>query len=206
MGDQSPLEDDEIDNEEEFDVECVLAERLGDDGQPRYLIKWMGYDEPEDNTWEPEDNIFGDSILSQWSDVKLRQLRGLEVPFDVQRWRRLVDTAQEEKERQSRAQKHHHSDRRRSSQQPVSSDSESDEAQEVQEPLDNGRSIGLSASSAQAPGFRRAATIFRAGVTAQASPSSEANRIAALPSSSSYAGTARPELARSAVSLKAYHI
>ncbi|UKK01678.2 hypothetical protein MACK_001031 [Theileria orientalis] len=46
---QSEPEDDEFEVEDILDFKYVK-------GKPRYLIKWKGYP-PEDNTWEPEENM-----------------------------------------------------------------------------------------------------------------------------------------------------
>ena len=46
-------------NEDEFIVEKILDKRNAKKGKVEYLIKWKNYDNPEDNTWEPVDNIDG---------------------------------------------------------------------------------------------------------------------------------------------------
>lgn len=42
--------------ENEYIPEKILAERIVD-GKNELLVKWEGYDDPEDNTWEPKENL-----------------------------------------------------------------------------------------------------------------------------------------------------
>ena len=50
-------EDDDETEEDEFVVENILEKRIAKKGKEEYLIKWKNFDLPEDNTWEPVDNI-----------------------------------------------------------------------------------------------------------------------------------------------------
>lgn len=43
--------------DEEYIIDRILDKKMGDDGTELYLIKWLGYDDDGDNTWEPLDNI-----------------------------------------------------------------------------------------------------------------------------------------------------
>lgn len=43
-------------SDEEYEVEKVLDKRTKK-GQVEYLVKWKNYDDPDDNTWEPADNL-----------------------------------------------------------------------------------------------------------------------------------------------------
>lgn len=60
--------------EETFVVENILDKRCKY-GRVEYLIKWQGYDNPEDNTWEPKDNCVSISwfygIFSLFSNLFL---------------------------------------------------------------------------------------------------------------------------------------
>ena len=44
-------------SDEEYEVEKVLDKRQKKGGQVEYLVKWKNYDDPDDNTWEPADNL-----------------------------------------------------------------------------------------------------------------------------------------------------
>jgi len=44
-------------SDEEYEVEKVLEKRMKKGGQVEYLVKWKNYDDPDDNTWEPADNL-----------------------------------------------------------------------------------------------------------------------------------------------------
>ena len=59
---------DVINNEEEFEVEAILAHK-GTGNRTRYLVKWVGYPTSE-NTWEPAANLSnaGD-ILTAYKDL-----------------------------------------------------------------------------------------------------------------------------------------
>lgn len=56
----------------EFNVETILDMR-STAGGPEYLIKWEGYDKPEDNTWEPEAHVTGcTELLRNFHAERLR--------------------------------------------------------------------------------------------------------------------------------------
>jgi hypothetical protein len=42
----------------QFVVEAILDKRIVG-GKAEYLIKWQGYNDPDDNTWEPIENCVG---------------------------------------------------------------------------------------------------------------------------------------------------
>ena len=44
-------------SDEEYEVEKVLDKRVKKGNQVEYLVKWKNYDDPDDNTWEPADNL-----------------------------------------------------------------------------------------------------------------------------------------------------
>jgi hypothetical protein len=48
-----------------FHMEAVVGERIGDGGEPQYLVKWAGYDAGTRSTWEPEDHILA-NLIADW--------------------------------------------------------------------------------------------------------------------------------------------
>lgn len=50
-------EDDESGDEDEFQVEKILDHKTHK-GSILYRIKWLGYDDEADETWEPEENLY----------------------------------------------------------------------------------------------------------------------------------------------------
>ncbi|EMC99752.1 hypothetical protein BAUCODRAFT_145133 [Baudoinia panamericana UAMH 10762] len=51
-------EEDEA-GEEEYRVEKIVAHGFEEDGSVKYKIKWLGYDNEDDMTWEPVENLEG---------------------------------------------------------------------------------------------------------------------------------------------------
>ncbi|EJT80636.1 heterochromatin protein one [Gaeumannomyces tritici R3-111a-1] len=74
-------EEDEGDDEEDGDeyiVEKIISHMIAEDGNPRFEVKWEGFDKKEDRTWEPEDNLRGtaDTILDDYLN-KFGGMQGL---------------------------------------------------------------------------------------------------------------------------------
>ena len=44
-------------SDEEYEVEKILDKRVNKAGFTEYLVKWRSFDDPEENTWEPVDNL-----------------------------------------------------------------------------------------------------------------------------------------------------
>lgn len=44
-------------SDEEYEVEKILDKRVTKTGFTEYLVKWRNYEDPEENTWEPLDNL-----------------------------------------------------------------------------------------------------------------------------------------------------
>ena len=55
--------EDEESEDEQYEVEELLDSRLAG-RTTEYLVKWVGWDEPSDNSWEPEANIHPDLIAA----------------------------------------------------------------------------------------------------------------------------------------------
>lgn len=56
------------DDETIFDAECILTEKVDDEGRIMYLVKWENYD-VDDATWLPDEDI-GDDLLKEWEAEK----------------------------------------------------------------------------------------------------------------------------------------
>ncbi|KUI52928.1 Chromo domain-containing protein 2 [Cytospora mali] len=50
-------EEDEDLEEDEYVVEKIFSHYIADDGEPRFEVKWEGYEKKSDRTWEPEENL-----------------------------------------------------------------------------------------------------------------------------------------------------
>jgi len=57
----------ESEEEETFEVEKIL-DMKDDDGVTKYLVKWVGYDKEEDNTWEPLENLDCEDKIKLFQD------------------------------------------------------------------------------------------------------------------------------------------
>ncbi|KAK2796387.1 hypothetical protein FQN50_009577 [Emmonsiellopsis sp. PD_5] len=108
---KSPSDEDDIsitstapsEPQDEYDVECILAEKLFPTGI-LYLVKWADYP-IERATWEPEDAFCDPIILLQWNKTKEAISHGKQTPFDLDGWRQKVSEIQDAKaKRQQRRQ------------------------------------------------------------------------------------------------------
>jgi hypothetical protein len=52
----------EIDGEEEYTVERILDARVHR-RRLQFLVKWRGWDNPDSNTWEPEEHVLDAEAL-----------------------------------------------------------------------------------------------------------------------------------------------
>ena len=67
-------EEEEVGDENQFTVQAIIDKRRRR-GTTEYLIRWHGY-APEDDTWEPEDNVNGCDALLAAFEAKLSKQRG----------------------------------------------------------------------------------------------------------------------------------
>merc|ERR1712156_1131106 len=52
-------------SDEEYEVEKIIEKRVKKGGV-EYLVKWKGWDDPSDNTWEPVDNLDCPDIIQEY--------------------------------------------------------------------------------------------------------------------------------------------
>merc|ERR1712106_142799 len=52
-------------SEEEYEVETIVNKRLRK-GKPEYLVKWKGWEDPDDNTWEPVANLDCHELIEEY--------------------------------------------------------------------------------------------------------------------------------------------
>jgi len=52
-------------DEEEYEVESILNKRYRK-GKVEYFVKWKGWDDPGDNTWEPIDNLECEDLMKEY--------------------------------------------------------------------------------------------------------------------------------------------
>jgi hypothetical protein len=62
---QEPPPPIEIDGEQEYAVERILSARVFR-RRLQFLVKWRGYDNPDDDTWEPEEIVQDTSALEEY--------------------------------------------------------------------------------------------------------------------------------------------
>ncbi|KLU86575.1 heterochromatin protein one [Magnaporthiopsis poae ATCC 64411] len=61
-------DDDDGEDGDEYVVEKIMSHMIAEDGNPRFEVKWEGFEKKEDRTWEPEENLRGtaDTILDEY--------------------------------------------------------------------------------------------------------------------------------------------
>ena len=55
---------------QEYEVEAILAKNRLSSEEVRYLVKWRGWDRPQDNTWERLENLSGCKNLLRAFEAK----------------------------------------------------------------------------------------------------------------------------------------
>ncbi|KAI9713669.1 MAG: hypothetical protein M1828_001399 [Chrysothrix sp. TS-e1954] len=105
------MEEDTSQPDDVYDVECIVMEHEGEWlnkdstlGKGKlYLLKWEGYEELYDMTWEDESNVIegGEAIFRAWDQRKMRIERGLQEPFDYTAWEEAVKRHDQETQREA---------------------------------------------------------------------------------------------------------
>ncbi|OTA35110.1 hypothetical protein BTJ68_06085 [Hortaea werneckii EXF-2000] len=75
--DEDENEEDDDDGEDEYRVEKIVKHDWLDDGTLVYQIKWQGYEDPGDMTWEPVENLEGAKEILQ---TYLKKIGGTPEP------------------------------------------------------------------------------------------------------------------------------
>ena len=52
-------------SDEEYEVEKIISKRMRK-GKIEYLVKWKGWENPEDNTWEPIANLECKELMEEY--------------------------------------------------------------------------------------------------------------------------------------------
>ena len=79
--------------QEEYEVETILAELPVHDGTMRYLVKWCNY--PYDRcTWEPVESFYTEQTLHDWEAKKRDIAEGRINGFDLLSWEKQMDALQ----------------------------------------------------------------------------------------------------------------
>merc|ERR1712087_224331 len=55
----------EEEEEVEYAVEKILKQRVRK-GEKQFFVKWLGYDDPKDNTWEPLEHVDDTVAMEEW--------------------------------------------------------------------------------------------------------------------------------------------
>ncbi|KAI1711556.1 chromo (CHRromatin organization MOdifier) domain-containing protein [Ditylenchus destructor] len=71
-----PAENVSDDDSEVYEVDMILDKRLVN-GTAEYLVKWLGYEDPEDNTWEPAENLVCDSLIEAFEKQQIEKANGV---------------------------------------------------------------------------------------------------------------------------------
>ena len=61
--------DEEEGEEPEYVVEAILQQKHSR-GQMKYLVKWANYNDPADNTWEPEENLADVEVFQKYLEER----------------------------------------------------------------------------------------------------------------------------------------
>ncbi|KAK9373516.1 uncharacterized protein V1513DRAFT_459693 [Lipomyces chichibuensis] len=56
---ESETDDEDDEDQDTYTVEAIMGHDFNKKGEMLFHIKWLGYDKPEDDSWEPEANLEG---------------------------------------------------------------------------------------------------------------------------------------------------
>lgn len=59
-----------------FDIEKVVADGVGSDGEILYQVRWKGFGATSD-TWEPEENFLNKAVLNKYKKAKAKKMSAL---------------------------------------------------------------------------------------------------------------------------------
>jgi len=54
-------------DEEEYEVESIVSKRIKK-GKVEYLVKWKGWENPDDNTWEPVEHLECPELIQAYEE------------------------------------------------------------------------------------------------------------------------------------------
>merc|ERR1711942_585550 len=64
---------DVVEEEPEYEVERIVDKRVVD-GATEYLVKWKGWENKEDQTWEPKQNLVGsEKLIKKYETLESKQ-------------------------------------------------------------------------------------------------------------------------------------
>jgi len=96
------------DEDNEYEIERILAEKIDDENNHVYLVKWDGYPD-EECTWEPAENFTHPDALREWAAQKARgdtldtyDLQRIQDQMDAFKARADAGSEQEEEDGPSR--------------------------------------------------------------------------------------------------------
>ena len=72
-GEEGEIDDGSGSDEEEWEVEKILKKRVGPEGGTEYLVKWKGWEDKKDRTWEPEEHLEGSEKLVKNFEDKMEK-------------------------------------------------------------------------------------------------------------------------------------
>jgi hypothetical protein len=118
----------------QYAVDHILAEKEEEPGQKLYLVKWTGY--PESRcTWEPETNLM-QTTIEQWLEKTIAIGRGFDQRFDVFAWEQKQKATLEANERRWSQRRRKLAKQRRSIEPPEdhpAAEAETDSSSELEE-------------------------------------------------------------------------